>query len=91
MNLRQRELVSVCMLFAVVIFYFYLTTQIDLAFSSELEKITGPRAYPRIILGAMTFLGLLLLFQAFLAPKDELEKVQWTKLRSVGLALLLFT
>ena len=89
MNLQQRELVSATALIAIVAFFFYLTSQIDLAFSSDLEKLTGPRAYPRIILGVMSIFGLLLLFQAWIAPKDKLEKTSWGDLRAVVLALAL--
>jgi hypothetical protein len=89
MNLQQRELVSATALIATVAFFFYLTSQIDLAFSSELEKLTGPRAYPRIILGAMSIVGLMLLFQAWMAPKDKLKKTRWSDLRAVLFALAL--
>jgi hypothetical protein len=88
MNLQQRELVSATALIAVVAIFFYLTSLIDLAFSSDLEKFTGPRAYPRIILGVMSIFGLLLLLQAWIAPKDKLENTSWGDLRAVGLALV---
>ena len=63
MNLRRREMAGAIAMMAIVVFYFYLTTLIDLAFSSELETITGPRAYPRIILTIMGALCALLLIQ----------------------------
>jgi hypothetical protein len=89
MNLQQREVGGAAALLAIVAFFFYLTSQIDLAFSSDLEKLTGPRAYPRIILGVMTIVGLLLLFQGWVTPKDKLEKTNWSDLRAVGFALAL--
>lgn len=60
MNVRKAEIVGVAALLALVLFGFYQTSLIDLTLSSELETFTGPRAYPRIILGAML---LLLFFQ----------------------------
>lgn len=91
MNLQQREMFGAAALLAIVAFFFYLTSLIDLAFSSDLEKFTGPRAYPRIILGAMSLIGLLLLCQAWIFPKDRLEKTSWSNLRLVGFALTLIT
>tara|TARA_B100000497_G_scaffold100411_1_gene113859 strand:- start:359 stop:838 length:480 start_codon:yes stop_codon:yes gene_type:complete len=91
MNLRQREVLGAAALLAIVALFFYLTSQIDLAFSSDLEKFTGPRAYPRIILGAMSLIGLLLLCQSWISPKDRLEKISWSNLRLVGVALALIT
>jgi hypothetical protein len=91
MNLQQREMFGAAALLAIVALFFYLTSLIDLAFSSDLEKFTGPRAYPRIILGAMSLIGLLLLCQAWISPKDRLEKTSWSNLRLVGFALTLIT
>ena len=91
MNLQQREMFGAAALLAIVAFFFYLTSLIDLAFSSDLEKFTGPRAYPRIILGAMSLISLLLLCQAWISPKDRLEKTSWSNLRLVGFALTLIT
>ncbi len=59
----------------------YLTSQIDLAFSSDLETFSGPRAYPGIILSVM-----LLLFAgtAAMQIRDVLGKVN-TNLEYEGL------
>ncbi|MBT0958954.1 tripartite tricarboxylate transporter TctB family protein [Alphaproteobacteria bacterium KMM 3653] len=46
-----------------------LTFKIDTTFSSDLETLTGPRAYPRLILSVMAVLAALLLFRSTKLPK----------------------
>lgn len=49
---------------AAILLGFYLNSRIDLAFSSDLETFSGPRAYPGMILAAMLAFNLLTLFQS---------------------------
>ena len=48
---------------AAILIGFYLTSRIDLAFSSDLETFSGPRAYPGMILAVMLAFNLVTLFQ----------------------------
>ena len=90
MTLRQREITGAIAIMVIVSFYLHLTTQIDLAFSSELETIAGPRAYPRIILVIMGALCVLLLIQSWFAqPKETSEETGEKSLVSVVLAILM--
>lgn len=56
MNIRSTEFASTFVLFALILLGFYLSSLIDLSLSSDLATFTGPRAYPRFILGVMLFL-----------------------------------
>lgn len=57
--LNPRVEIGVALAFAVAILWgLYQTSQIDLAFSSDLETFSGPRAYPGLILIAMLTLCL---------------------------------
>jgi len=71
MSLRQAELVTAVVLLAFVLFAFYQTALIDLTLSSELETISGPRAYPRILLSGMLLLVLLQLVKAWLSRRNR--------------------
>lgn len=93
MSIRRLELFSAVAMLAFVLFCFYLTTQIDLTFSSELETFTGPRAYPRIILSGMLFLTLIQLVKFWASAKaridDEITPEPFhPRLTKVGFALL---
>ena len=57
MTKTRAELTVTLLLIAAVLWGLVLTRRIDLAFSSDLETFSGPRAYPGLILGVM--LGLL--------------------------------
>ena len=50
------ELAVTLVFVGLVILGLYLTSQIDLAFSSDLETFSGPRAYPGLILSIMLLL-----------------------------------
>ena len=56
MTKTRAELIVTLLLIAAVLWGFFLTSRIDLAFSSELETFSGPRAYPGFILGVMLVL-----------------------------------
>ena len=49
---------------AAILIGFYLTSRIDLAFSSDLETFSGPRAYPGMILGAILAFNVVTVFQS---------------------------
>lgn len=49
----------------------YLTRGIDLAFSKDLATLVGPRAYPRMVLGALLVMSCLLLLRSFRAMKAD--------------------
>lgn len=69
MNERQIEIIGALCLSVFVLFFVWQTSKIDLAFSSELETLTGPRAYPRIILSVMGLLCAIQIAKALrLAP-----------------------
>ena len=53
MTKTRAELIVTLLLIVAVLWGIFLTRQIDLAFSSELETFSGPRAYPGLILGVM--------------------------------------
>lgn len=62
--LNRKIEIAVALVFAtLILFGFYLTSQIDLAFSIDLEQVSGPRAYPGIIFASMLFFNVLLLAQ----------------------------
>lgn len=52
------ELVVTLTFVLAILFGLYQTSQIDLAFSSDLETFSGPRAYPGLILSLLLFLSL---------------------------------
>lgn len=52
------ELAAALVLAAFILTGFYLTGRIDLAFSSDLETISGPRAYPNLILSVLLLCNL---------------------------------
>ena len=56
MTKTRAELIVTLLLIAAVIWGFFLTSRIDLAFSSDLETFSGPRAYPGLILCVMLVL-----------------------------------
>ena len=58
LNLRI-ELAVTGILVACILMGLYLTSKINLAFSSELETFSGPRAYPRLILAIILVLCLM--------------------------------
>lgn len=68
------ELLVSCAFLALILFGLHQTYQIDLAFSSDLETFSGPRAYPGMILGLMLVTNvaviLSLLFSARPADAD---------------------
>lgn len=49
---------------------FFLTTTIDLSFTSDLETFTGPRAYPRLLLSLMLVFNLIVLARAWSRMRD---------------------
>ena len=53
MTKTRAELAVTLLLVGVALWGLFLTRRIDLAFSSELETFSGPRAYPGLILGVM--------------------------------------
>ena len=57
LNPRIELAVTLAFVFA-ILFGLYQTSQIDLAFSSDLETFSGPRAYPGLILSALLVLSL---------------------------------
>lgn len=71
MSFRRVDFLSAALLLTFVLYCFYLTTQIDLTLSSDLETFTGPRAYPRIILGGMLLLGLIQLGKSWINLKSH--------------------
>lgn len=54
----RQELVTALFFTALILLGLFLTRRIDLAFSSDLETISGPRAYPGLILFLMLFFNL---------------------------------
>ena len=60
---KQPFLFALIFAFAILI-GLYLTSQIDLAFSSDLETFSGPRAYPAMILCAMLVFNALSVLQS---------------------------
>lgn len=74
MNARQIEIIGAVCMSMFVLFFLWQTGKIDLAFSSELETLTGPRAYPRIILSVMGLLCAIQVFQALRLPDVETGK-----------------
>ena len=48
----------------------FLTTTIDLSFSTDLETFTGPRAYPRLLLGLALVFNAVILVRAGLRLRD---------------------
>ena len=56
MTKARAELIVTLLLIVAVLWGFFLTSRIDLAFSSDLETFSGPRAYPGLILGVMLVL-----------------------------------
>lgn len=71
MNERRTDIISAISILALVFIGFYQTSLIDLTLSSELEKFTGPRAYPRIILSGMLFLVFIQLGMIWIARNKE--------------------
>ncbi len=95
MNIRTRELVSAATILILVAFGYHLTGFIDLSFSSELERFTGPRAYPRMILAVMLVLSLLLLIRAYIfapamADEDATDTAGRGKVALAVLSIALF-
>jgi hypothetical protein len=67
---------AVALIFTVLILVgLYLTSRIDLAFSSDLETFSGPRAYPG------TILSILLLFNLMIVVSQVRSVVRNTDLR----------
>jgi len=95
MSIRHREILAAVgfLIFAAV--GFYLTGLIDLSFSPELERFTGPRAYPRTLLAVIAVLAVLLLLGALRLPRAAPVRAEgapprrWRCLAALG-ALALF-
>lgn len=68
----------------------YLTSRIDLAFSSDLETFSGPRAYPAMILGAMLVFNVITVLQSGFARQDAAPDPARTGLPRTGHAMALF-
>lgn len=89
MDQRHRELIGAIGMILLVLFFFWQSGKIDLAFSSELETLTGPRAYPRIILSAMGLLCAVQLFLAFSTPGGDTAEAGGSNIVRVGLMIAL--
>lgn len=89
MDQRHREVAGAIGMVLLVSFFFWQSGKIDLAFSSELETLTGPRAYPRIILTAMGLLCAVQLFQALSLQDGETVKAYGSDMIRVGLMIAL--
>lgn len=89
MSIRQREIRSAIALIVLTVIGFHLTSRIDLSFSSDLERFTGPRAYPRMILGVMLVLSVLILVRALRMPRREpgAARLSLAQLSRIGGAL----
>lgn len=62
----RTELVAGLVFTVLIALALVMTSRIDLAFSSDLETFSGPRAYPGIILGVMLALNLAVVAQQLL-------------------------
>lgn len=63
------ELIVACGFLVLILFGLHQTYQIDLAFSSDLETFSGPRAYPGLILGLTLAMTLGVLASLLLSPR----------------------
>jgi len=82
----RAELIVTLLLIAAVLWGFFLTSRIDLAFSSELETFSGPRAYPNLILCVMLALLVGTALPVVREPKDrETFVFSGSTWRAVGL------
>ena len=86
MKKARAELIVTLLLIVAVLWGFFLTSRIDLAFSSDLETFSGPRAYPGLILGVMLVLLGGTALQLVRGPQDRdafaFSETTW---RAVGL------
>ena len=90
MKKTRAELVVTLLLIAAVVWGLFLTGRIDLAFSSELETFSGPRAYPGLILGVMLVLLVGTALPLVRVPQDrETYVFGGSTLRAVGLFVAL--
>ncbi len=60
------DLVSSLAVLALIVVGFWLTTTIDLSFTSDLETFSGPRAYPRLLLSLALVFNLIIIGRAWL-------------------------
>lgn len=75
--LNQRIELAVTLGFiSAILFGLFLTRRIDLAFSSDLETFSGPRAYPGLILAALLGLFAALGVSQFRALKHQSQPKQ---------------
>ncbi|MEM5499973.1 tripartite tricarboxylate transporter TctB family protein [Ahrensia kielensis] len=90
-TLRSREIAAASFFLALIAAGWGLTYNIDMTFSSDLETLTGPRAYPRLILAVMAVLAVFLLLRSIRLPKlsevDELGNIVGVGL-AIGLCIL---
>ena len=86
MTKTRAELTVTLLLIAAVLWGLVLTRRIDLAFSSDLETFSGPRAYPGLILGVMLVLLVATLFQLMRKPDSGTPYVFGARTwRAIGL------
>lgn len=67
------ELAITLAFMSLILLALYFTSQIDLAFSSDLETFSGPRAYPGLILGVLLFLNFGVAVSQIRGVRDELR------------------
>lgn len=91
MKNARSQLIFAFLFSGLILVGLYFTSQINLAFSSDLEKYSGPRAYPAAILGVMLVLNLCVIANAaWIARTQAGSNASTTKMftaRSVSAAL----
>lgn len=67
---RRSELKGALVFLALIVAGFAWTGRIDLTFSSELETVTGPRGYPRMVLSFMLLFNLAVILRALVDRRE---------------------
>ena len=90
------ELAFALFFLALILVGFFFTSRIDLAFSSDLETFSGPRAYPGLILSVLLFLISMIIaghihsiYRRTDPKTDSGLKIPESSVRSAGLLVVL--
>ncbi len=93
----KQDFVSSLVALALILGWLWLTVSIDLSFSSDLETFSGPRAYPRVLLGLALVFNLVILGRAWLQwraaagePQDEVSTPGRGKVVAAAAVLIAF-
>ncbi len=93
MSNTKTSLAIALVLSGLILVGLFLASQIDLAFSSDLETFSGPRAYPAMILSVMLLMSLITVVQSGFAHRRATKMqpdADDTPPVNTQLALLLF-